>query len=44
VDLVGPPDVVALRRQVGQRVAVSGVQTNRELKVSAVHVVSPSCN
>ena len=44
VDLVGAHDVAALQRQVGQRVAVSGVQTNRELQVSSVRVVSPSCN
>ena len=44
VDLVGAPDVAALNKQVGQRVAVSGVQTNRELQVSSVRVVSPSCN
>lgn len=44
VDLVAPRDVVALQSKVGQRVAVSGMQTNRELKVSAVRVVSPSCN
>jgi hypothetical protein len=44
VDLVGAPDVTALHRQVGQRLAVSGVQTNRELRVSSVRVVSASCN
>ena len=44
VDLVGTHDVIALKRQIGQRVAVSGVQTNRELQVSSVRVVSPSCN
>ena len=44
VDLVGAHDVIALKRQVGHRVAVSGVQTNRELQVSSVRVVSPSCN
>jgi hypothetical protein len=44
VDLVGAPDVAALHKQVGQRIAVSGVQTNRELRVSSVRVVSPSCN
>jgi hypothetical protein len=43
VDLVGAPDVAALHKQVGQRVSVSGVQTNRELQVSSVRVVSPSC-
>jgi hypothetical protein len=44
VDLVGAADVAALQRQVGKRVAVSGVQTDRALKVSSVRVVSPSCN
>lgn len=44
VDLVGAPDVGALQKQVGRRVAVTGVQTNRELKVGSVRVVSPSCN
>jgi hypothetical protein len=44
VDLVGATDVAALQRQVGKRVAVSGVQTDRELKVSAVRVISSSCN
>lgn len=43
VDLVGAPDVGALQTQVGRRVSVTGVQTNRELKVSSVRVVSPSC-
>ena len=43
VDLVGAPDVGALHTQVGRRVAVTGVQTNRELTVSSVRVVSPSC-
>ncbi len=44
VDLVGGPDVAALHRQIGQRLAVSGVQTDRELRVSSVRVVSASCN
>jgi hypothetical protein len=43
VDLVGAPDVGALQTQVGRRVAVTGVQANRELKVSSVRLVSPSC-
>jgi len=43
VDLVGARDVAALRQQVGQRVAVTGVQTDRELKVSSVRVMSTSC-
>jgi hypothetical protein len=44
VDLVGGPEVAALHRQIGQRLAVSGVQTDRELRVSSVRVVSASCN
>ena len=43
VDLVGAPDVGALQTQVGKRVAITGVQTNRELKVNSVRLVSPSC-
>jgi len=44
VDLVEPPDSGALQRQVGKRVAATGVLTSRELKVSSVRVVSASCN
>jgi hypothetical protein len=44
MDLIGAPDLGALQKQVGRRVAVTGVQTNRELKVGSVRVVSPSCN
>jgi len=44
VDLVGAHDVAALHKQVGQRVAVSGVQTDRELTVRSIRVVSSSCN
>jgi hypothetical protein len=43
VDLVGARDVAVLRQQVGQRVAVTGVQTDRELKVSSVRVMSIPC-
>jgi hypothetical protein len=43
VDLVGARDVAALRQQVGQRIAVTGVQTDRELTVSSVRVISTSC-
>ena len=43
VDLVGVPDVAALQTQVGKRVAVTGVQTDRELKVSSLRVVAPAC-
>jgi hypothetical protein len=44
VDLVGSTEAFTLSRQVGQRVAVSGVLSSRQLKVSSVRVVSPSCN
>ena len=44
VDLVGAHDVAALHKQVGQRVAVSGVQVERELRMTSVRVVAPSCN
>ena len=44
VDLVGARDVAAMQKQVGHRVAVSGVQTDRELTVASIHVVYSSCN
>ena len=44
VDLVAPSDTLTLQRQVGRRVAATGVLTSRELKVSAVRVVGASCN
>lgn len=44
VDLVGPSDTATLQRQVGRRVAATGVLTSRELKVSAIRVVGASCN
>jgi hypothetical protein len=44
VDLVGPSDALALEKQVGKRVAATGVLTSRELKVTSVRTVSPSCN
>ena len=44
VDLIGSTEALTLSRQVGQRVAVSGVLSSRKLKVSSVRVVSPSCN
>jgi hypothetical protein len=44
VDLIGSTEVLTLSRQVGQRVAVSGVLSSRILKVSSVRVVSSSCN
>jgi hypothetical protein len=42
VALVEPPQ--GLRAQVGKRVAATGQLTSRELKVSSVRVVGPSCN
>jgi hypothetical protein len=44
VNLVEPPDTVALQRQVGKRIAATGVLTSHELKVSSVRVVSASCD
>jgi len=44
VDLIGSSEALTLHREVGQRVAVSGVLSSRKLKVSSVRVVSPSCN
>jgi len=43
VDLVGV-NPRALEMHVGKKVSATGVLTSRELKVSSVHVVSPSCN
>jgi hypothetical protein len=44
VTLVEPPDPRGLQIQVGKRVAATGLLTDRELKVSAVRVVGPSCD
>jgi hypothetical protein len=44
VDLIASTEALTLYREVGQRVAVSGVLSSRKLKVSSVRVVSPSCN
>jgi hypothetical protein len=44
VALVEPPDRQALQTQVGKRVAATGLLTSRELKVSSLRVVGPSCN
>jgi hypothetical protein len=44
VALVEPPDRLALQTQVGRRVAATGLLTSRDLKVSALRVVGPSCN
>jgi hypothetical protein len=44
VVLIEPPDPQALQMQVGKRVAATGLLTSRELKVSSLRVVGPSCN
>lgn len=44
IDLVGAADSAALQKDVGRRVTVTGVQTNRELEVSSVHVIAPACD
>jgi hypothetical protein len=44
VALVEPPDPRGLQIQVGKRVAATGQLIDRELKVSSVRVVSPSCD
>jgi hypothetical protein len=44
VALVGSPDPQALQQQVGKRVAATGLLTSREMKVSSLRVVSPSCD
>jgi hypothetical protein len=44
VALVEPPDRLALQKEVGRRVAATGLLTSHDLKVSALRVVGPSCN
>ena len=44
VSLVEPPDPQALHHQVGKRVAATGFLTSRELRVSSLRVVAPSCD
>lgn len=44
VALVEPPDPRGLELQVGKRISATGRLTDRELRVSSVRVVSPSCN
>jgi hypothetical protein len=44
VALVEPPDPHGLQVQVGKRVSATGVLTDREMKVSEIRVVAPSCN
>jgi hypothetical protein len=44
IALVEPPSVLALRSHVGQRIAATGILTNRELHPSALRVVNRSCD
>jgi hypothetical protein len=44
VTLVAPPDPRALQTQVGQRVAATGLLTNRELRVTSVRAIGARCN
>jgi hypothetical protein len=44
VALVEPPDPHSLQIQVGKRVSATGVLTEREMKVSSIRVVGPSCD
>ncbi len=44
VMIVDPSDPLALTKSVGKRVAATGKLASRELKLSSLHVVGPSCN
>jgi hypothetical protein len=44
VALVDPTDPQAWNQQVGKRVAATGLLTSREMKVSSLRVVGPSCD
>jgi hypothetical protein len=44
VSLIEPSDRTALRKNVGRRVAATGTLNSRDLKVSTLRVVGPSCN
>lgn len=44
VALVDASDPQFLRKQIGKRVAATGQLTNRDLKLSTLRVVAPSCN
>jgi hypothetical protein len=44
VALVEPPDPQGLQVQVGKRVSATGVLTDREMRVSSIRVVGPSCD
>jgi hypothetical protein len=44
VTLVEPPESLGLKSNVGKRVAATGLLLSRNLKVSALRVVDPSCD
>jgi hypothetical protein len=44
VVLVDPPDTRTLKTQVGQRVAATGLLTNRELRVTSLRVIGARCD
>ena len=44
VNLVGVADALTLKKEIGQRVAATGVLTNRDLKINSVRVVSSHCD
>jgi hypothetical protein len=44
VALIEPPDPHGLQKQVGKRVAATGLLTSNELKVSSLQVLGASCN
>jgi hypothetical protein len=44
VSLVGSPDPLTLKKNVGKRVAATGLLTDRELQVSSLRPVGTSCH
>jgi hypothetical protein len=44
VALVEPLDRLALKTNIGKRVAATGLLTSHELKLNSLRVVGPSCN
>ncbi len=44
VALIEPPDPRGMQKQIGKRVAATGLLTSRELKVNSLRVVGASCN
>jgi hypothetical protein len=43
VALIEPPDPHALRAQIGQRVAATGLLTSRDMRVTSLRVIGPRC-